>query len=122
VRVGDQASYGFLRRAIGWACFLAPIPFVFMVWVPYLADRRGVLFGVLVSCQTVSGPLAWVLLEVQPSPPAGWIFAALALALVGAYSWVIWTTPFGRRWFLLHPLVSLTWCLIGMLRILPGAA
>lgn len=90
-------SYGLLRRGTGWVLFVAPILFISWVWCRYaIQSDRGVQLGVLVSCQTVSGPFAWLLLRIHPWPPAGWIFVAIALGLVGVYSWVIWRTAFGR--------------------------
>ena len=115
-----QALRGVVRRATGWALFLAPPLFLLWIWVRYMRQSElGLLPGVLVSCQTFSGPFAWVLLEVDPWPPVGWIFAGSALGFVAGYSWIIWRTDFGRRCVLLHPLVSFAWCLVGFLRTAP---
>lgn len=115
-----QNSYGLLRRGTGWLLFVSPVCFLFWLWCRYaILSDSGIVLGVLVSCQTVSGPFAWLLVEIHPWPPAGLIFAVLALGLVGGYSWIIWRTAFGGRWVLLHPLLSLAWCLVGFFRTAP---
>lgn len=112
----NRAASVVVGRAIGWMLFAAPIALVISMWLRYARSCNwSPLDALLISCQTLSGPLAWVTCGAQYDSHSRWIYCVLAGICVGCYSYVIIRVPCSLRWAALHLLVATCWCGIGLL-------